>query len=279
MSLISLKQNDFMEYRDDVKINVFHEAVKSGPKGTRIMVVDHDTGEILSDNHNKILISGAQMTACKQWGLDPIVPFPTYNEELGLDETLDYETVQPENEPIISLFAIGKGGCGATPNDTYPTRYTERIEPCDLLPFRYVKPEEDLNDDLRKQYFGRYTDEDGMVRYMFKAFDTEPQLHLRYLDGTQIMPNMWAVDSEQAAECYVETRLRVTRQDFRDYFEKVVGWEEARIDALSLLFAWYNIVDDKVYYQQIFPFSRLNFPVEWLVSLDKAIDFLYSVYY
>ena len=33
------------------------------------------------------------------------------------------------------------------------------------------------------------------------------------------------------------------------------------------------------YYKDIYPYTKLNFPVEWLVNLDKAIDFNYQVYY
>lgn len=275
---MSLKLTDSANIHEMYKILRRREG--GGPKGTRILIKDHDTGEVLSDNHNKILISGAQFTACKQWGLDAVVPFPTYNEEFSLEGTLDYETVQPMNEPIICLFGVGQGGCGTSVSDVFPVRYTERIEPKDMLPFRYVDEEHDLNDDMRKVYFGRYIDDNGMIRYMFKAFDTEPQLHLRYLDGTEINEDLYNIDSSQNAECYVEVRLRITRLDFRDYFEKVTGWDNALINTLSLCYAWYDDTQgDYIYYQQILPLSKLNFPTEWLVDLTKAIDIIYQVYY
>ena len=278
-----IRHKDNLETHDKYSILRTFEndgVIKRGPKGTRIILKDHDTGEVLDELHNKILISAAQMTACKQFGIDPVVDFPTYNEEFGLENSVDYETVQPKNDPIICLFGVGKGGCGTVANDVFPVRYTERIEPKDLIPFRYTDPEHDLNDSLREQYFGRYIDEDGMIRYMFKTFDTEPQLHLRYLDGTQITRDVYNIDSSQAAECYVETRLRINRIDFRDYFERVTGWEEAVINSISLLYAWYDDTIDKyIWFQQILPFSKLNIPNEWLVDLSKAIDIIYQVYY
>ena len=86
------------------------------------------------------------------------------------------------------------------------------------MPFRYQDIDDDLNDDLRKYYFGRKTDEEaGKIAYYFKAFETTPMLHLRYTDGTQITDEMYNVETEQGAECYVETKLRITRNDFRDY--------------------------------------------------------------
>ena len=91
---------------------------------------------------------------------------------------------------------------------------------------------------------------------------------------------MYNIDSSQNAECFVETRLRITRQDFRDYFEQVTGWDNALINTISLLFAWYDdTIDDYIWYQQVVPFSKLNIPNEWLVDLGKAIDIIYRVYF
>lgn len=279
MKEVVVNLKDKHEMNDVLASRILHDS-KGGIKKTRITITDHDTGELLGSFENKVLISGGQMTACKQWGLDAEVAFPTYNEVLNLENTLDYSTVQPKNEPIVCLFAIGNNGA-ASAHEVFPVRYTERIEPENLLPFRYVDPNSDLNVDQRDVYFGRVTDEEtGKIKYYFKAFDTEPQLHLRYLDGTQITEDLYSIDSSQAAECYVETRLRVTRQDFRDYFEQVLGWENAVINSLSLLFAWFDPdIDEYRWYQQIIPFTRLNFPNIWLTDLTKAVDFNYQVYY
>lgn len=261
---------------------IVNEKMSAGPSRTLITITDHDTGEVLFEGHNKVVITGGQFTACTQWGLDPVVPFPNYNDVLGLENTLDYEKVQPKNDPIICLFGVGNGGAGGSKyTDVYPVRYTERINPENLLPFRYVDQTHDLNEDQRKVYFGRKQLEDAdRIAYYFKKFDTEPQLHLRYLDGTQLTEDMYEIDAKQSAECYVETRLRVTRQDFRDYFEQVLGWDKAEINTLSLLYAWYDDdLDTYRYYQQIFPATKLNFPTIMLQDLNKAVDFNYQVFY
>lgn len=281
--IVNLK--DFVKMKDkigqDNYMNIC-DRLNGGVKGTRITITDGDTGEVLWEGHNKVVITGGQFTACKQWGLNPAVPFPNYNNILGLENTLDYEKVQPMNDPAICLFAIGNGGAtGSKYNDVFPVRYTERINPENLLPFRYVDSNNDLNADQRKIYFGRKVDEENdRISYYFKRFDTEPQLHLRYLDGTQLTEDMYDIDAEQSAECYVETRLRVTRQDFRDYFEQVLGWDRAEINSLSLLFAWYDDNDFEYrYYQQITPATKLNYPTIMLQDLNKAVDFNYQVFY
>lgn len=250
------------------------------PKKTKITISDADTGKEIYTGENKVLITGGQLTACKLWGLHEEVVFPNYNDAMDLENRYDYDQVQPMNEPFICLFAIGRGGCGTNLSDVFPVRYTERIDPKDLLPFRYVDADHDLNADQRKVYFGRKADEDEMIRYYFKAFDSEPQLHLRYLDGTQITENMYGIDSSQAAECYVETRLLVSRQDFRDYFDQVLGWDQANISSVSLLYGWYSDkIDQYRWYQQVIPYTRLNFSNIWLTDLSKAVVFQYAVYY
>lgn len=274
--------NDFADIKDTIDGKIIRDRLNAGPKGTKIIMTDHDNGKVLGEYENKVVITGSQLNACKIFNLDPEVIFPDYNRELGLDNTLDYSVVKPKNEPFVCLFCIGDSGCGEEPQNVFKASFTDRIEPIDdIIPFRYVDPDHDLNKDLRKYYFGRreYTSK-NRIAYYFKSFDTQPQLHLRYTDGTQITSDMYNIQTDQAAECYVQMRLRVTRTDFRDYFEQVRGWDKARISTLSLCFAWYDdTIDDYKWYQQIQPYSKLNFSFEYLVDLTKAIDFQYNVYY
>lgn len=274
--------NDFAEIKDSIEGRIIKNRLNAGPKGTKIIMTDHDSGKILGEYENKIVITGSQLNACKIFNLEPEVIFPDYNRELELDNTLDYSVVKPKNEPFVCLFCIGDSGCGTESKDVFKASFTDRIEPVDdIIPFRYVDPNHDLNKDLRKYYFGRKElPLENRIAYYFKSFDTHPQLHLRYTDGTQITKDVYNIQTEQAAECYVQMRLRVTRTDFRDYFEQVRGWDKARISTLSLCFAWYDdTIDDYKWYQQIQPYSKLNFSYEYLVDLTKAIDFQYNVYY
>ena len=273
---------DFLETLDTIEKKDIYHRISGGPKKTKIILRNPDTGEILQEVENKVVISGSIFSAMKAWGIDTPVILPNYNEELQLDHTLNYANVLPKNDPVVCLFCVGDSGCGTTSKDVFTVKYTGRIDPFnDIMPFRYQDIDDDLNDDLRKYYFGRKTDEEaGKIAYYFKAFETTPMLHLRYTDGTQITDEMYNVETEQGAECYVETKLRITRNDFRDYFEQVRGWDKARISTISLCYAWYDdTIDDYRWYQQIYPYTKLHFSAEELVSLDKAIEFQYSVYY
>ena len=276
------------------------------PKRTKITMKDHDTGEILGVYENKILVPGSQATACKVFGMEPTVIFPTYNTELDLENSrTPYPQTQPFNAPLVCLWAAGRSGAGSTTNEINVVSTIDRIAPDlvagttnlyrDIVPFRYVTPSNDLDIDERDYYFGRKIFDEGMssehIAYFFKAFDTEPQLHVRYLDGTEVTNAMWRVVSSQAVETYVEMRLSITRQDFRDYFDDVLGWDNANISTISLLMAWYDNTiceddtlpeEDRIYYrwyQDIIPYSKFNFGQEDLVDLNRAIDFNYQVYF
>lgn len=262
-------------------------------KKTRITLTDHDTGEVLGEYENKVVISGSMFSACKVFGIDTSLILPSYNDEMHFDN--DQEKI-PGNfdRSIVQLFCVGDDGCGATQKDVFPVNYTDRIRPLiniddpescigGIYPFRLQNINDDLPEQLRAYYFGRKTYSDESIAYYFKRFDTEPELHVMYTDGTQVDDNMYNNDTDQVAECYVETRLRITRNDFRDFFAKVIGWDNARISTLSLCYAWEYEIEEEgnthKYYQDIYPYTKLNFPVEFLVNLDKAIDFNYQVYY
>ena len=268
------------------------ELISKNPKRTKITITDHNTGEILGVYENKIIVSGSIFSGCRIFGIEPSLILPSYNDEMEFDND---QPKDPESlkKSIVQLFCVGDDGCGATQKDVFICNFTDRIEPLTditdpescigkIYPFRYQDIDDDLPEQLREYYFGRktYTDK---IAYYFKAFDTIPELHVMYTDGTQVDDNMYTNNTDQVTECYVETRLRITRNDFRDFFEDVIGWDNARISSLSLCYAWeYEIEeDDKThkYYQDIYPYTKLNFPVEFLINLDKAIDFNYQVYY
>ena len=264
------------------------------PRKTKIIITDHETGEVLQEVENKILVPGSQITACKEFGITPIVNLPTYNTELKLENSKEpYPETQPTNDPIICLWCVGRSGAGPSPSDVIVPTTTDRIAPTDdIIPFRYVNADNDLPSDLRDEYYGRAVNEEtGMISYYFKAFDTEPQLHVRYLDGTEVTENMYTVDSSQQVEVYVEVRLALTRIDLRDYFDQVLGWDKANISCISLCTAWFDDTiaenpdapeEDQVkykWYQDILPFSKLNFQAIDMSDLNWALDFNYQVYY
>lgn len=307
MSNITLHLKDSVDIKEYCNLNPemqhsIADRLKGGIKKTKIKFINHDTGELIDEVENKVLLSGSQFNAMSIFGIDtPAVAFETYNTAMNLDKSVPSGTTKT-NAPIVCLFSIADGGCGTTHNSIAVTHYTDRITPAPaspsqasnfnsnmIMPFRFVKLSEDLDSNLRQYYYGRkvYNNlktRDGAtgnwIGYYFKKFDSDPMLHLRYADGTDILPENVYSNVTMQTECYVELRLRITRLDFRDYFEQILGWDKARISQMSLDFAWYNTnADGYKYYQDITSYSLLNFDYKELNDLTVAMDILYEIYY
>ena len=236
------------------------------------------TDEPYLTTKNKVIIAGSQTVACKMFDLPELVHLPTYNEDLSLDNSEAHGTT-PQNTPKCCLFACGIQGCGKENSQVVPVKYTGRIAPeGDLVPFRYQLPQNDLSAELREKYFGKKTLDDRLA-YYFKGFETDPTLKMRYVDGTVIDADLYSSQNETDAETFVEMTMRITKDDFRDYFRATTGINDARINSISLLTAWYTEVEGYKFYQDITPFTQLNIPNEPLIDLTKGIDITYHIYF
>ena len=177
------------------------------------------------------------------------------------------------------MFCCGTQGCGPENSQVYPVDYTGRIAPAgDLVPFRYVLPQNDLTAQERAKYFGRKTLADRYA-YYFKAFESDPVLYMRYVDGTPIESTVYESENDSDAETFVEMQLRVTKDDFRDYFRATTSINDARVNSISLLTAWYTEGEGYKWYQDINPLTQLNIPNEALIDLTKGIDITYHIYF
>lgn len=236
------------------------------------------TDNVLLTLHNKVVIAGSQFVAQKCFDLPELVHLPTYNEDLALENSVEHGTI-PKNIPKICLFCCGTKGCGAENSQVYPVNYTKRIAPdADLVPFRYQLKQNDLSDELRGKYFGRKETSDRYA-YYFKAFESEPKMYMRYTDGTIIDAHLYDSQNETDAETFVEMSMTITKDDFRDYFRATTSINDANINSLSLLTAWYTEGEGYKWYQDIIPMTQLNIPNEPLIDLTKGIDITYHIYF
>jgi hypothetical protein len=260
-------------------INISHKYLKEkGHMVGEVIFKKLGTDEVLFVRRNKVIIAGSQFMAMKAFDLPELVHLPTYNESLSLDESVPHGT-NPTNIPKVCLFCCGTQGCGPENSQVYPVDYTGRIAPAgDLVPFRYCLPQNDLTSAERAKYFGRKTLSDRYA-YYFKAFESDPVMYMRYVDGTPIEPTVYESENDSDAETFVEMQLRVTKDDFRDYFRATTSINDARINSISLLTAWYTQGEGYKWYQDIIPLTQLNIPNEPLIDLTKGIDITYHVYF
>lgn len=257
---------------------------------TEIIFRDLDTGEVIDTLHNRIVIAGSQFTAMKHFDLPKILDLPSYNTSLGLEHSS--ASTSPTNIPKICLFCCGTDGCGINTSMVKPEPYLNRIKPSmpagsdktfDIVPFQYRLTTNDLDASDRTKYFGRKT-EGQYVAYYFKAFETQPQMYARYIDAdgvstTTLTSDVYNTSIDKDAEFFVETKLIITKEDFRD-FHKVKGFmNDIKINSISLLTGWYTEEEGYKWYQDIQPMTLLHIPNESLVDSTKGIEITYHIYY
>lgn len=269
---------------DILKNSMDDQLVTCSHKKTKIDidVKDSETGEILFSRrnlHNKVILPGAAFTARKHFNIGHNEITPSYNTVLGLDDSVN-ETPDPYDIEKCYLFSVGVDGGGHEPSQVYPVNYNKWCDPKDLVPFRYQPINQDIDESLKDTYFGKKTYESQKrIAYYFKAFDAEPTFHQQFEDGTPITSDVYDSLKTDEIETYVELKLKITKEDCREWFSATTGPNTARINTISLLTGWAKTIDGHTVYQDIRPLTKLNFPLESLIDLTKSIEITYHIYY
>ena len=274
------------------------ERLKGGPVRTEIDIYEDD---VLKETvSNRVVVTGAMLNALKLFNVDSPMHTPTYDEEMHLDEVVAPDPSATTKDNFVCLFCCDDSGCGTDPDDIYVANFIDRIKPDTdisdvrsdkIFPFRFVDRGTDIEDDLKKYYFGKKTFPasgnanpayDNKIAYYFKRFSTEPQLHVQYADGTQVIgENIYRVSTTQQCEVYIETQLVINKDDFKDYFDQVLTWPKARVSSVSLVHAYRktDTAANKTCYFNITPYTKLNFSYRLLQSLTSGLRFVYRIYY
>ena len=263
---------DVINLRDGLKNKGVH------PIG-RVIAYVPGTNKVLFDRWNKVLVAGSAYLASQNFNLTPPVQLPTYNTDLGLENTIALSPTELKDRNIC-LFAVGTDGCGQETSQVYDVNYSKRIEPTSLIPFQIVSSSSDLSADNRDIYFGRKIDNtNSKILYYFKSFDTTPVIKQEYIDGTSMDEAVYSSDNTTELRTYVEMKMSNKPTDCKTYFEETVGISEAKVNSISLLTGLAKTYNGYTYYQGIEPFTRLNFSSIPL-SLEKSgVNFIYQLYY
>ena len=322
---------------------------KASLKGTQIILKETGTGKPLFRGTNKILASGSEFNAIKDFLFSSVVawsetsslsgfksydnaldlkrPSKMYGLRTGILSNLFKSVVYPQEEGTnfqiyenytrrVFLFCVGIDGCGIENSRVYKVHNTKWIAPTGyakydpgngvidtsvtncLIPFRVVRKKDNLSileDDSvdRHLYFGQQsTTENGqeMINYYFKSFDSTPIFIRRYADDSSDLSqknDIWNDDRLSEAEIVVQLKMSITPSDCREYFELLTGTNTAKINTISLCTA-VPYTDssngtissgDTLYYRDIKPFTKFNFPNESLINTSKGIDITYYLYY
>lgn len=226
----------------------------------------------------------------------------------GLDVTTDsnLHEIYKYFTRRVCLFCVGIDGCGIEASRVFKVQNTKWIAPytyaeydpgtgiidtnitnC-LIPFKVRDSSFDLSSEERNLYFGRSTTTDGNIAYYFKAFDQQPVLLRRYADDSAEMSNVadvWKDKRKAEGEVVVQLKMSITSSDCREYFEANTGTNTSRVNTISLCTAIPYLGTDpnggetRLYYRDIRPLTKFNFPNEALIDSSKGLDITYYLYY
>ena len=258
----------------------FEDKLRFGPKGRAKIYQKNfltDEKELLFEQNNKITLAGAGFLSSAMFDIAGTELTPSYNNALSLDATINTSVAGGVNKTC--LFCVGIDGCGTENSQVYPEDYKHWIDEKSIIPFQYRPLVKDLSDQQRTNiYMGRKT-LTNYYAYYFKKFDSLPIRTQQLTDGSPIDSTIYSSTSKLEAQTFVSMEMSVTPDDCRDYFLQTVGINEAKINSISLCTAWYKTINGFPVYQDIRPITRLNFPNECLINLEKGIVIDYSVYF
>lgn len=234
----------------------------------------------VNEGDNKVIVPGSILAARKFFpNLVPSVLTPSYNSALGLDGIMSLTNTEEINASVC-LFAVGTDGCGKENSQVIDVDYTKWIDPSSLVPFKYQPTTSDISADMRNLYFGRKDiSGSGRIAYYFKGFNTTPELHVQYIDGTSMDENLYTTDNAMGGEVYVEMKMSIEPEDCREFFRQTVGLNEANINSISLLTAYPKTMNGYTYYQSIRPMTKYNFSNIPLLDETLGWDIIYDLYF
>jgi hypothetical protein len=203
---------------------------------------------------------------------------------------------------LVQLFGIGITGTAENDITVFPVNYRENsidstIASEDgqtikgtMVPFRYTSTQLKQTDE-RKQYFGKVKNDDGIISYYLKKFESDPVIKHVWKIGedTEIEDEENIVSSEDiwqntsslnAVESFTEIFLKISKKDTKEWFGALNQEDRARVNTIALFSGRYittGTLDTDGDYQDVRLFSKLNIPVEYL-TLSKDLNIIYRVY-
>ena len=254
-----------------------------------------ETGEVIFKGlKNKVVVAGSGLIAHSLFDIESGEVTPSYDSKIpgfvnitdpAPDSSPINETSATKSNPKVVLFCCGIDGCGTENSQVYPVDYTSWIKPENLIPFRFVPENNDsINGPDNKTYFGRSKCSYGATNYnayYFKTFSSTVKIIQQYATGDPINSDLYDNDTAKTGESYVEISLKITKDELREYFNNSSNTSlgSARINSISLCYGYPTIAEDRcIYYRDIRPFTKLNFPNQSLIDETMGIEIIYHIY-
>lgn len=283
-------------------------------RGTRVIVRDLDTKEVLDEGTNSILYAGSLNAAYKdfcvyddkypvshysgstQWlSTNDIAIPPSYDVALfGDPVTEDFSS-----EGVPCFFAIGIDGVELSTQSSQRRKvdYAGWMDPDNMIAFRVVSTGNKLGSAKANQY-GRTLEKGGNTYYYFKKFEQQPILYtqwdisgdnvnsaLKYgvsspLSAKQYYDDILGGNTNESIEAVVQMRAKVTPEEVREWFN-VTGKTQPNVSSIMICTAIpvYSESGSIVSYKNIQPKSKRHITRELLLDDEKGLEIIYQYLY
>lgn len=274
-------------------------------------------GEICFEQHNIVPISGVSYVFQQLFGVnDSDLIFDTLYSKSGIGAADDSQAISiskgeyfetPDGSKaiiyryghLVQLFGIGITGTAENDISIYDCDYLEDSINIDrvntdglsvngvMLPFRYTGAA--LNSSESKKYFGKKMDNDDVMGFYLKRFETDPEIHHIWKTGDD-MPETKLTQSDMLSntsglndvESFIECKLKITKDDVKEYFRDKLGMpSRCRFNTIALFSGRYvkDASRDSVHgdYEDVRLFSKLCINPEYL-DLNKDLNIIYRIY-
>jgi len=236
-------------------------------------------GNLLQKKSNIILLGGRRFILEKLFNIElPADRKVTLNQLYNTNTTESTDTTPgPLKKKEVCLWGVGRGGSGLTFGDVNIPAEKE-FNLYDQIPMRYVSVENDLPDDVKKNYYLRvlYGNDGSIVQdeedakyiaYYLKKFEADPELVINIGDNTYYpnitednLPTDWdALIERKDVEMYIQLRLKLSVNDVREFYIETESIDNARINELGIYFGYQPESATYSDYNSIEDFSKLTF--------------------
>lgn len=288
MNIRNIELNDNIENIHDTKKFIKSVSKKPQYKLHGEVSIYNQLGECILEKNNIILIGGRRFTLEKLFNIQTTADRKkTLNSifNVNITEPTNPNGLRPLEGKCVSLFGCGRGGSSLTFNDVNKPA-TKEFNLYDMIPIRYVAKDNDLDAETKAKYYLR-VEEDEHIAYYLKKFETDPKLVMKigesdyYPSDSDNLPTDWnEMIEREDVDVYVELQMKITADDYREYYKETEGLEMARINELGLFLGYRPNTTAGVYqdYLAIEDFSKLTFNNEPLDDETKELYIVYRIF-
>lgn len=229
---------------------------------------------------NTVVLGGAILALEHLGGIDANFKPSTLNSILQINDQVEYDG----DRPTVVLFGLGIGGSDLEFGSIKDKDIKDRDIP-NMIPLR-VSADPQLTGDDADKYFMRKASDDGLsYSWYCKEFKDALKISSHWKnaasddeDGEEILADVYASESTDEIETFMEIKIYLNINDVREYFESIGALDSARYNTLGIYTGNKVTLDDgTVDYVNVRLFAYTNFNNKDLTQKTESL-YTYRIY-